>query len=89
MSALDELNEQCERRGWRLALTGTAHYPNGERAPLSSYAMLLDGLEVRGARLHGARDLLARVPMDGLTRLDFAQAAVDLARSLEAQGLIS
>jgi hypothetical protein len=91
MSALDELHLQCERRGWRLALTGQAYYPNGEPAPLSAYAMLLDGLEVRGRRdrfFGNRRELLARVRLNGLTRVDLARAAVDLARALESQGLI-
>lgn len=90
MSAFDELHHQCERRGWRLALTGNSHYPDGSQASAQLPAMLVDGLEVRGRRdkFFGARELLARVPLDGLQHLDFDTAAVDLARALESQGLI-
>lgn len=88
MSALDELHVQCERRGWRIRLTGSAHYADGTPGPDDLPAMLLDGIEVRGPRSTG-RELLARVPLDGLAdHFDFDTAAVQLAQALASQGLI-
>ena len=92
MTALDELHEQCERRGWRLALTGTAHEPDATPSPrLNIPGMLIDGLEVRGCKVGNpfGRALMARVPVDGLTVMDLDAAAVRLARSLQLQGLIT
>jgi hypothetical protein len=91
MAALDALNAVCERRGWRILLTGCAHYPDGTPAPPNMPAMLLDGLEVRGPIdrfLGNRRELLARVPIDGLAdTIDYDAAAADLARALARQGL--
>lgn len=91
MTALDELHVQCDRRGWRLALTGTAHEQDGTPSPkLNLPGMLIDGLEVRGCKIGNpfGRQLMARVPVDGLTVIDLDAAAVRLARSLAKQGLI-
>lgn len=89
MSALDELHVQCEKRGWRLALTGNAHNLDGTVAKLNMPAMLVDGLEVRGVKIAGARELLVRTAVDGLSRFDLDHSAVQLARGLERQGLIT
>lgn len=86
MSALDELAVQCERRGWRVALT-TSH-------PLSDPAAVparVQALQVRGRHLSGQpRELLASAVVeerDGELLLD--AAALDCAQSLAAQGLIN
>lgn len=89
MAALDELNVQCEKRGWRLAMTGTAHFSDGTPGPNSCPALIVDGLEVRGVKIAGSRELLARVPIEPFTDIDLDKVAVDLAHALESQGLIT
>lgn len=79
MSAFEVLNEQCGRRGWRLALTGRTDDRD---------CMTLDGFEVRGVKVGGGRELLARTTLDGVAVGDLNQASVQLARSLAKQGLI-
>ena len=74
MTAFDDLHEQCDRRGWRLGLAGST--PDG--------CLVVNALEVRGVRPD--RELLASAVAapDGLD-----DAAVDCARALERQGLIT
>lgn len=89
MSALAVLNEQCDKRGWRLALTGVTHMIDGKASEkLNVPGMLLDGLEVRGVKIAGQRELLVRTAVDGLTVFDLDRSAVQLARLLERQGLL-
>lgn len=90
MSALNELHAQCDKRGWRLALTGLAHQIDGKASEkLNVPGMLIDALEVRGIKIAGARELLARVAVDGLSVYDLDKSAVQLAKNLERQGLIT
>lgn len=90
MSALEQLHVQCAKRGWRLALTGNAHFQDGTPAPPHWPAMLLDGLEVRGVATADGRELLARVAVDGLSMdLRLEVGALELASALEKQGLIT
>lgn len=83
MTGLDELSVQCERRGWRLALTAR-HVHHQQEA-----GMRVGSLEVRGVRIAGARELLASIPLPGVAACDYDAAALDLSASLAAQGLIS
>lgn len=79
MSGFDELHRQCERRGWRLRITG--HYPNGRR----NAGVTLTHLDVVSSWADH-RDLLARVPL----RIPaFDEAALDAAKALHDAGMIA
>ena len=77
MSGFSELIEQCERRGWMVCIDGS--YPLGVNQP----GFAPNCLEVRVRRTH---ELLAHVCLDP-AGLD--QAALDAAKALERQGLVS
>ena len=81
MSALDELHRQCERRGWRVALSGVC--PGGTRLA----GLQLMTVDVKGRLVCGRRDLLARVSLDSAGSLD--GAALDCAEALARQGLLT
>lgn len=68
MSALDVLNRECVRRGWRLALTAVC--PDGSYRPGARLATL----EVHGTRRQDRRRLVS-VPCGSTGELDQAAAA--------------
>lgn len=76
MTALDGLTSACMKRGWRVGLTVDEHH---------SPSRLLH-VEVRGVRAYGERELLAR---SSASPGSLESACVELARSLEAQGLLT
>lgn len=79
MSAFGELAVQCEKRGWRLCLCGS--YPDGK----SGVGFIVNNLAVRSRT---DRDLLATA-VAGPQQESLDAAAVDCAKSLAKQGLIS